>query len=70
MTAGISNPLLEPLKLGQSLLKNRIVMGPLTRSRAVPTNVPNSIMLEYYVQRARGGASLIVSEGALITQQG
>ncbi|KAF7984581.1 hypothetical protein HWV62_13807 [Athelia sp. TMB] len=70
MSTKILNPLLEPLKLGQSLLKNRIVMGPLTRSRAVPTNVPNSTMLEYYVQRARGGASLIISEGALITQQG
>ncbi|KZP02674.1 FMN-linked oxidoreductase [Athelia psychrophila] len=59
-----------PLKLGPSLMKNRIVMGPLTRSRAVPTNVPNDAMLEYYVQRAKGGAGLIISEGALITQQG
>lgn len=63
-------PLLEPLKLGPSLMKNRIIMGPLTRSRAVPTNVPNDVMLEYYVQRAKGGAGLIISEGTLITQQG
>lgn len=63
-------PLLEPLKLGPSLIKNRIVMGPLTRSRAFPTNVPNDVMLEYYVQRAKGGPGLIISEGALIAQQG
>ncbi|KZP05092.1 FMN-linked oxidoreductase [Athelia psychrophila] len=63
-------PLLGPLKLGPSLLKNRIVMGALTRHRAVPTNVPNGIMLKYYVQRAKGGAGLIVNKAALITQQG
>lgn len=63
-------PLLEPLKLGPLFMKNRIVMGPLTRSRAVPTNVPNDTMLEYYVQRAKGGAGLIITEGTLITQQG
>lgn len=63
-------PLLGPLKLGPLLLKNRIVMSALTRNRAVPTNIPNGTMLEYYVQRAKGGAGLIVSEAALITQQG
>ncbi|TGL75734.1 alkene reductase [Leptospira yasudae] len=47
-------------KLGSIDLKNRIVMAPMTRSRAL-NNVPNSIMAEYYSQRA--GAGLIVTEG-------
>lgn len=63
-------PLLKPLQLGPSNLRNRIVMSPLTRSRAVPTNVPTELMKEYYVQRAKGGAGLIISEGTLIAQQG
>jgi 2,4-dienoyl-CoA reductase-like NADH-dependent reductase (Old Yellow Enzyme family) len=44
-------------------------MSALTRNRSSAT-VPNEIMLEYYVQRAKGGAGLIASEGVLITRQG
>ncbi|KAJ7051874.1 hypothetical protein C8F01DRAFT_1262443 [Mycena amicta] len=44
-------------------------MSALTRNRASKT-VPNDIMREYYVQRAQGGAGLIVTEGVLITRQG
>ena len=42
-------------------LKNRVVMAPLTRSRAVERNTPNELMAQYYGQRA--GAGLIVTEG-------
>ncbi|KAJ7268165.1 hypothetical protein B0H12DRAFT_1320698 [Mycena haematopus] len=61
--------LLTPLKLGSTTIQNRIGMSALTRSRSTGT-VPNEIMLEYYVQRAKGGAGLIVTEGVLITRQG
>ncbi|KAF8518704.1 FMN-linked oxidoreductase [Hysterangium stoloniferum] len=64
--SGISSP----LQLGPILLRNRNVMSSLTRSRALPTTVPNDAMVEYYKQRAEGGAGLIVSEGTLITRQG
>ena len=63
-----SSTLFEPLKLGPITLKNRVFMSALTRSRAVPTNVPNDLMVEYY--RQRSGAGLIVTEGVLISQQG
>ncbi|KAG0704595.1 hypothetical protein DFH29DRAFT_911144 [Suillus ampliporus] len=62
--------LLEPLAVGPLTLRNRVVMSALTRSRSVPTNVPNDLNLEYYAQRARGGAGLITTEGTLICQQG
>ena len=62
--------LLEPLTTGPFTLRNRVIMSALTRSRSVPTNVPNDINLEYYVQRARGGAGLITTEGTMICQQG
>jgi len=53
--------LLEPANLGKLNLKNRAVMAPMTRSRAVG-NVPNDLMAKYYEQRS--GAGLIITEGA------
>ncbi|KAH6918059.1 flavoprotein NADH-dependent oxidoreductase [Coprinopsis sp. MPI-PUGE-AT-0042] len=59
----------EPLQVGGITVPNRIQMTALTRNRA-PNAVPTETMKEYYVQRARGGAGLIVNEGTLITRQG
>jgi N-ethylmaleimide reductase len=57
----MNNPTsLTPYRLGQLELKNRIVMAPMTRSRAIQ-NVPNELIAEYYGQRA--GAGLIITEG-------
>ncbi|KAJ7138182.1 flavoprotein NADH-dependent oxidoreductase [Mycena epipterygia] len=61
--------LFTPLVLGNTTIANRIGMSALTRNRSTET-IPNEIMLKYYVQRAAGGAGLIVSEGTLITRQG
>lgn len=52
--------LFEKYNLGSIELKNRVVMAPLTRSRA-ENNIPNELMAKYYQQRA--GAGLIISEG-------
>lgn len=41
-------------------LQNRVVMAPLTRSRAI-NNIPNDLMAKYYGQRS--GAGLIITEG-------
>ncbi|GAB3277954.1 alkene reductase [Parahaliea aestuarii] len=53
--------LFSPLKLGDLELRNRVVMAPMTRSRANTAAVPTAEMVDYYAQRA--GAGLIVSEG-------
>jgi N-ethylmaleimide reductase len=54
--------LFEPLHLGNMHLKNRIVMAPLTRSRAdAETNAPGALQATYYGQRASAG--LIIAEG-------
>lgn len=61
MTDNHSFPtLFSSYHLGPIELKNRIVMAPMTRSRAIG-NIPNTLMAEYYAQRA--GAGLIISEG-------
>lgn len=53
--------LFDPLTLGALTLPNRIVMAPLTRSRATPEHTPNALMATYYGQRATAG--LIITEG-------
>jgi 2,4-dienoyl-CoA reductase-like NADH-dependent reductase (Old Yellow Enzyme family) len=60
--------LFDPLKLGPYTLPNRILMAPLTRSRAGSERVPNKLMAEYYTQRASAG--LIVSEATSVTPMG
>ena len=54
--------LFEHYKLANLELKNRIVMAPMTRSRAVTNNTPNELIAQYYAQRS--GAGLIVAEGS------
>ncbi len=60
--------LFAPLRLGALTLRNRIVMAPLTRSRAGQGDVPRQMNAEYYAQRASAG--LIISEATQISQQG
>lgn len=54
-------PLFTPLAAGRLSLPNRIVMAPMTRSRAHPDGTPSDLHPIYYAQRA--GAGLIISEG-------
>lgn len=64
-----NQPLLQNVKLGPYELKNRIVMAPMTRSRAVnPEHAPTDLHVEYYAQRATAG--LIVSEATQVSPQG
>jgi len=52
--------LFTPEKVGSVEVKNRVVMAPMTRCRAIGS-VPNELMAEYYQQRS--GAGLIITEG-------
>ena len=62
-----NNPLLEPVMLGDLPLKNRVVMAPMTRTRAAnPGHVPTELMRDYYAQRASAG--LIISEGTWVSE--
>jgi len=57
-----------PVKLGSITLKNRLVMAPLTRMRAIAGDVPNPLAKIYYAQRASAG--LIISEATQISPLG
>ncbi len=62
-------PLLTPHRMGDLDLPSRIVMAPLTRMRAHPTDhVPTELQAEYYAQRASAG--LIVAEATAISPDG
>jgi N-ethylmaleimide reductase len=60
--------LVSPYRLGGLNLANRMVMAPMTRSRALPGNVPNPLAVTYYAQRASAG--LIVTEATQVSPQG
>ncbi len=60
--------LFSPTRLGRLALRNRVVMAPMTRSRATPAGTPTDLMVEYYRQRA--GAGLIVTEGIFPSADG
>lgn len=53
--------LFDPFTARSLALANRVVMSPMTRSRAVEANTPNALMAEYYAQRASAG--LLITEG-------
>ncbi len=60
--------LFDPVRLGEVSLANRIVMAPMTRTRAAPGRVPNDLMRLYYAQRATAG--LIISEATSVSPLG
>ncbi len=63
--------LLEPFRLSQGTdglsLPNRVVLAPMTRSRAGVERIPNGLMAEYYVQRSAAG--LMISEATTISEE-
>ncbi|WP_445682863.1 alkene reductase [Radicibacter daui] len=60
--------LFTPARLGDITLANRVVMAPLTRSRADANDAVTDLTVEYYRQRASAG--LIITEASPISQQG
>lgn len=58
----------DPISMGNLDLKNRIALAPLTRARAGSERVPNSLMAEYYYQRASAG--LLITEATVVSKQG
>ena len=62
------SPLFSPLQLGRYTLANRLVMAPMTRSRAGDDGVQSELAVTYYGQRA--GAGLIITECAFVSPMG
>lgn len=60
--------LLTPVRIGRYVAPNRLVMAPMTRSRADDNGVPSDMTVTYYAQRASAG--LIISEGVFPSAMG
>jgi N-ethylmaleimide reductase len=60
--------LFQPIQVGELMLKNRIVMAPMTRNRANGQDAPHPLNARYYAQRASAG--LIITEASQVTPQG
>lgn len=61
--------LFQPVKIGALTLQHRIVHAPLTRFRNTKDNVPQTVMTEYYSQRAGIPGTLIIAESTFIAQK-
>jgi len=68
MTTQTGLELLAPFDLGTTKLRNRMVMAPMTRSRAGTGGVPTPLVATYYAQRASAG--LIITEATQVAPQG
>ena len=66
--APTTEQLFTPYRLGDLELKNRLVLSPMTRSRAIDGNVPNPLAATYYAQRASAG--LLITEATQVSPQG
>lgn len=62
------NTLFKPVSVGRYTLSNRLVMAPMTRSRALPDGTPGESAALYYAQRASIG--LIITEGTQPSDDG
>lgn len=56
--------LFEPFSIGRMRLKNRIVMGPMGTSLCDERSTPTQRFIDYYEERAKGGAGLVIVEHA------
>jgi N-ethylmaleimide reductase len=57
----------QPFALRDLKLSNRIVLAPMTRSRAGTARIPNRLMAEYYAQRSSAG--LLITEATTISEE-
>mgnify|MGYP002778056418 CR=1 FL=1 len=68
MSESAPSPLFTPVRVGALQLPNRVVMAPMTRSRADAAGRVQPVTAEYYAQRASGG--LLVTEATQVLPNG
>jgi 2,4-dienoyl-CoA reductase-like NADH-dependent reductase (Old Yellow Enzyme family) len=54
--------LLEPIRIGDIVLKNRIAMSPMISNLGTPEGYPSDAHIAYLAERAKGGVGLIITE--------
>lgn len=64
----MTQELLSPVTIGDLGLNNRVVLAPMTRTRAEADATPTQLMADYYAQRA--GAGLVIAEATAVAPDG
>jgi 2,4-dienoyl-CoA reductase-like NADH-dependent reductase (Old Yellow Enzyme family)/thioredoxin reductase len=62
--------LFKPFQSGTIQLKNRLVMSPMTMNYATEEGFATEKLIQYYLERAKGGVGLIMVEGTFFRQEG
>ena len=62
-TTGLTSEILSNYDMKGALLRNRLVVAPMTRVTATEQGVPTQAMHDYYLRFAKGGFGLVVTEG-------
>ena len=65
----MTSVLFQPFHLHDLTLPNRIVLAPLTRSRAGTARLPNRLMAEYYSPAPSSSAGLLITEATTISDE-
>jgi hypothetical protein len=63
----LMSKLFSPVRIGNTELKHRVVLAPLTRYRADDAHVPLNFVKDYYAQRASTPGTLLITEGTFIS---
>jgi hypothetical protein len=66
MAASSVPKLFQPIRVGTANLKHRVVLAPMTRTRADAQHVPGRLIQEYYKQRTSVPGTLAITEGTFI----
>ncbi|MBP1924308.1 2,4-dienoyl-CoA reductase-like NADH-dependent reductase (Old Yellow Enzyme family)/thioredoxin reductase [Sedimentibacter acidaminivorans] len=66
----IYSKVLEPIKIGNLTVRNRINMAPMTTLYAGSDGQVTDQLMQYYAARARGGTGMITIEGAYVNENG
>ena len=61
--------LFQPFRIGQTEVRNRIVMPPMVTFLANESGAVTQRMIDYYTERAKGGAGLIIIESAYVQEK-
>jgi NADPH2 dehydrogenase len=61
--------LFQPIRVGTTNLQHRVVLAPMTRTRADGQHVPGPLAVEYYKQRTSVPGTLAITEATYIAPQ-
>ena len=69
MSTSLIPKLFQPIRVGTANLQHRVVLAPMTRTRADAQHVHGPLAVEYYKQRTSVPGTLAITEATFIAPQ-